>query len=236
MRPCSSGRCSKRTRPDPDRRRLLSQRRGRRASAHRRRSARQRRGGGSGGGAHGYKVAEAQIDRSARLARRLREAGDQAVGPRSDRQALDATEQLVFRAMMARPELARRVRRPRRGNPLKRLRRPSIVCWDRCWASRPPTGADDRASARDAKTRPSSRRPRSPPAERRVATPPSLDPRRSADRAQERRAVRVRRASVRSTGRCSRRRSPAAVLQRRAGSRRAARRPSSSSPAGGPRR
>jgi hypothetical protein len=47
-----------------------------------------------------YKVAEAQVDRSARLARRLRKAGNQAVGPGSDRQALDATERLVFRAMM----------------------------------------------------------------------------------------------------------------------------------------
>jgi hypothetical protein len=48
-----------------------------------------------------YKVAEAQIVRSARLARRLREAGDQAAGPHSDRQALDATERLVFKAIMA---------------------------------------------------------------------------------------------------------------------------------------
>src|SRR6266508_509068 len=48
-----------------------------------------------------YEVAEVQIDRSARLARRLRDAGDQAAGPHSSRQALDATERLVFRAMMA---------------------------------------------------------------------------------------------------------------------------------------
>ncbi len=47
-----------------------------------------------------YKVAEAQVDRSTRLAQRLRDAGDRAVGPHSDRQALDATERLVFRAMM----------------------------------------------------------------------------------------------------------------------------------------
>lgn len=47
-----------------------------------------------------YKVAEAQIDRSDRLARRLRDAGDRAVGPGSERHALDATELLVFRAMM----------------------------------------------------------------------------------------------------------------------------------------
>ncbi len=49
----------------------------------------------------GYKIAEAQIDRTARLATRLREAGDQAAGPGSDRKALDATEQLVFKAMMS---------------------------------------------------------------------------------------------------------------------------------------
>jgi hypothetical protein len=49
----------------------------------------------------GYKVAEAQLDRSARLATRLREAGDRVAGPHSDRQALDATEQLVFKALMS---------------------------------------------------------------------------------------------------------------------------------------
>jgi hypothetical protein len=48
-----------------------------------------------------YRVAEAQIDRSTRLARRLREAGDRAVGARSDLKAVDATEQLIFRAVMA---------------------------------------------------------------------------------------------------------------------------------------
>jgi hypothetical protein len=47
-----------------------------------------------------YKVASAQVERSSRLARRLRDAGDRAVGPDSDRQALDATERLVFRTMM----------------------------------------------------------------------------------------------------------------------------------------
>jgi hypothetical protein len=48
-----------------------------------------------------YKVADAQIERSARLAGRLRQAGDRAVGEQSDRQALDATESLVLRAMMS---------------------------------------------------------------------------------------------------------------------------------------
>jgi hypothetical protein len=48
-----------------------------------------------------YKVADAQIDRSARLARRLREAGDQAIGRDSDKRALDAAERLVFKAFMA---------------------------------------------------------------------------------------------------------------------------------------
>jgi hypothetical protein len=46
-----------------------------------------------------YKVAQTQVDRSTRLARRLREAGDRAVGARSDRRAIDATELLVSRAM-----------------------------------------------------------------------------------------------------------------------------------------
>lgn len=48
-----------------------------------------------------YKVAETQIDRSARLASRLRDAGDRAVGPGSGRQALDATEKLVMKALMS---------------------------------------------------------------------------------------------------------------------------------------
>jgi len=47
-----------------------------------------------------YKVADAQVTRSARLAQRLRNAGDRAAGERSDRKALDASEQLVFKAMM----------------------------------------------------------------------------------------------------------------------------------------
>jgi len=48
----------------------------------------------------GYEVAAAQIDRSNRLAKRLREAGDRAVGPDSARKSLDAAESLVFRTMM----------------------------------------------------------------------------------------------------------------------------------------
>lgn len=48
----------------------------------------------------GYKVAEAQVERSTRLARRLRDAGERAVGPGSERQAVDAAERLVFRTMM----------------------------------------------------------------------------------------------------------------------------------------
>lgn len=54
----------------------------------------------------GYRIAQAQLDRSARLARRLREAGDEATGvgedgQRSDVKALDATEQLIFKGIMS---------------------------------------------------------------------------------------------------------------------------------------
>lgn len=54
----------------------------------------------------GYRIAQAQLDRSARLARRLREAGDEATGvgedgQRSDVKALDATEQLIFKGLMS---------------------------------------------------------------------------------------------------------------------------------------
>ncbi len=48
-----------------------------------------------------YGVASTQVERSGRLAQRLRKAGDRAIGERSDRKAIDATEQLVFRAMMS---------------------------------------------------------------------------------------------------------------------------------------
>lgn len=48
-----------------------------------------------------YQVAEAQIDRSTRLARRLREAGDREVGSRSDEKVLDATEQLVMKTLLS---------------------------------------------------------------------------------------------------------------------------------------
>jgi hypothetical protein len=47
-----------------------------------------------------YRVAQVQVDRSSRLARRLRAAGDRAAGPHSDRKAVDATEELISRAMM----------------------------------------------------------------------------------------------------------------------------------------
>jgi hypothetical protein len=49
----------------------------------------------------GYKVAEAQIDRSNRLARRLRKAGEQAAGPDVEQKSVDAVERLVFRSMMS---------------------------------------------------------------------------------------------------------------------------------------
>lgn len=47
-----------------------------------------------------YKVADAQITRSTRLMERLRRAGERELGQEPERKALDATEQLVFRAMM----------------------------------------------------------------------------------------------------------------------------------------
>jgi hypothetical protein len=48
-----------------------------------------------------YEVAETQIARSTRLARRLRDAADQEVGQHSDRKALDATQRLVQNALMS---------------------------------------------------------------------------------------------------------------------------------------
>jgi hypothetical protein len=48
-----------------------------------------------------YRVAEAQIARSTRLAQRLREAGDRAVGTDSDQKAVDRTELLISRAVKA---------------------------------------------------------------------------------------------------------------------------------------
>lgn len=48
-----------------------------------------------------YKVAESQVARSTRIAQRLREAGDRAAGPDSERKAVDATEDLVMNALMS---------------------------------------------------------------------------------------------------------------------------------------
>ena len=48
-----------------------------------------------------YRVAEAQVDRSTRMARRLREAGDKQAGRSSDSKALDATERLVMKTLMS---------------------------------------------------------------------------------------------------------------------------------------
>ena len=66
-----------------------------------------------------YNVAEAQIERSARLAKRLREAGDRAVGARSDRQAVDAVEQFMVKAIQG--ALAWLERTADDPDPVKRL-------------------------------------------------------------------------------------------------------------------
>ena len=73
----------------------------------------------------GYKVAEAQVERSARLAKRFREAGDRTTGgssdeKRSDKQALDATEQIIFKTMMAGLGWLEGAAADR-GNPVRRL-------------------------------------------------------------------------------------------------------------------
>ncbi len=49
----------------------------------------------------GYRVAETHIDRAGRLAKRLRTAGEKSVGNEPERQAVDATEKLVGKALMA---------------------------------------------------------------------------------------------------------------------------------------
>lgn len=67
-----------------------------------------------------YKVADEQIERSTRLARRLREAGERATGPDGDERALDAAEQLVFRSMVSGLSWLEGVV-AEDGSPLKRL-------------------------------------------------------------------------------------------------------------------
>lgn len=47
-----------------------------------------------------YKVAEKQVARSTRIAHRLREAGDRAVGPDSERKAVDTMEDLAINALL----------------------------------------------------------------------------------------------------------------------------------------
>ena len=49
----------------------------------------------------GYRVAQLHIDRTGRLAERLNRAAERAVGPEPQRQAVDATEQLIGKAMLA---------------------------------------------------------------------------------------------------------------------------------------
>ena len=68
-----------------------------------------------------YKVADAQIAQSMRLAQRLRKAGDRQAGEHSDRKALDATEQLVFRAMMGALAWVEAATATEEGSPLMRL-------------------------------------------------------------------------------------------------------------------
>lgn len=48
-----------------------------------------------------YRIAETQVNRGARFAKRIRSAGDKLTGGDSGLQALDATERLVFQALMA---------------------------------------------------------------------------------------------------------------------------------------
>ena len=48
-----------------------------------------------------YKVAETQVDRSTRVAQRLREAGDRAVGAGSERKAVEAMEDLALKTLMS---------------------------------------------------------------------------------------------------------------------------------------
>ena len=48
----------------------------------------------------GYRVAQAQVDRAGRIGKRLRHAGERAVGAEPERQAVDATEQLVSSALL----------------------------------------------------------------------------------------------------------------------------------------
>jgi|EndMetStandDraft_5_1072996.scaffolds.fasta_scaffold34694_2 hypothetical protein len=48
-----------------------------------------------------YKVAEKQVARSTRIAKRLREAGERAAGPESERKAVDAMEDLAINALQS---------------------------------------------------------------------------------------------------------------------------------------
>jgi hypothetical protein len=68
----------------------------------------------------GYKVAAEQIDRMTRIGKRLREEGDRAAGPNSDVKALDATEQIIFKTMMAGLSWFEGIAADN-ANPLKRL-------------------------------------------------------------------------------------------------------------------
>jgi hypothetical protein len=137
-----------------------------------------------------YRVAEAQIDRSARLARRLREEGDRAVGPGSPEKALDATERIVFRTAMSFVEWLEGLAADR-GNPLQRLASAQYRILGAMLGLVPGDGteprdgrAPDRAPGRGASARPAvglARREEAPPFAVRIK-----------HAGRERRAVRVR--------------------------------------------
>jgi len=67
----------------------------------------------------GYRVAQTHVDKAARITDRLRDASERAVGPEPERQAIDATERLVGKALLTGLEwLEGAASEP--GNPLRR--------------------------------------------------------------------------------------------------------------------
>jgi len=115
----------------------------------------------------GYKIAQAQIDRTTRIAQRFKDAGERAAGPHSDRQALEASEQLVFKALMAGIGWLEGLAADRQ-NPLKRLATAEFNLLGSLLGLRGPDapgagGSDPGAEARR-------RRPKPDPAGRRART------------------------------------------------------------------
>lgn len=99
----------------------------------------------------GYRIAEEQIDRSARAARRLRDAAERAAGPESERQVLEASERLLFKSMLAGLAWFETIANDPT-HPLRKLAMAEVDLLARLFGFRPSAAAGSEGDERSAKT------------------------------------------------------------------------------------